>query len=57
MLHILTLLHLVLCSVAGVKRLPVHHYSADYIFSGLLESLGQIEKTSSAEVGARGRGQ
>ena len=44
MLHILTSLHLVLCSVAGVKRLPVHHHSADYIFSALLESLGQIKK-------------
>ena len=26
----LQLIYLVLCSVAAVKRLPVHHYSADY---------------------------
>ena len=31
----------VLCRVAGpVKHLPVHHHSADYIFSGPLESFG-----------------
>ena len=29
---ILSSLLLVLCRVAAVKRLPVHHHSADYIF-------------------------
>ena len=29
---ILSLLQLVLCRVAAVKRLPVHHHSADYLF-------------------------
>ena len=29
---ILSSLQLVLCRVVAVKRLPVHHYSADYIF-------------------------
>ena len=29
---ILSSLQLVLCRVPAVKRLPVHHYSADYIF-------------------------
>ena len=29
---ILSSLQLVLCRVAAVKRLPVHHYSTDYIF-------------------------
>ena len=33
---IVFLLQLVLCRVAGVKRLPVHHHSADYIFPGPL---------------------
>ena len=28
----LSLLQLVLCRVAAVKRLPIHQYSADYIF-------------------------
>ena len=36
---ILSSLQLVLCHVAAVKRLPVHHHSADYIFSGPLGSL------------------
>ena len=35
----LSLLQLVLCRVAAVKRLPVHHHSADYIVSGPLGSL------------------
>ena len=35
-------LQLVLCRVAAVKRLPVHHDSADYIFSGPLGSLGSF---------------
>ena len=29
---IISLLQLVLCRVVGVKRVPIHHYSADYIF-------------------------
>ena len=29
---ILSSLQLLLCRVAAVKRLPVHHHSADYIF-------------------------
>ena len=33
---ILYSLQLVLCRVAAVKRLPINHYSADYIFSGPL---------------------
>ena len=32
---ILSPLQLVLCRVAAVKRLPVHHHSADYIFDPL----------------------
>ena len=39
---ILSSLQLVLCCVVAVKRLPVHHHSADYIFSGLLGSLGSF---------------
>ena len=39
---ILTSLQLVLCRVAAVKRLPVHHHSADYTFSGPLGSLGSF---------------
>ena len=39
---ILASLQLVLCRVAAVKRLPVHHHSADYIFSGPLASLGSF---------------
>ena len=31
-----------LCSVAAVKRLPIHHHSAEYIFSGPLGSLGSF---------------
>ena len=31
---ILSSLQLVLCHMAAVKCLPVHHHSADYIFSG-----------------------
>ena len=30
------------CCVAAVKRLPEHHPSADYIFSGHLGSLGSF---------------
>ena len=37
---ILSSLELVLCRLAAVKRLPVHHHSADYIFSGSAGSLG-----------------
>ena len=36
---IVSSLQLVLCHVAAVKRLTVHHHSADYIFSDLLGSL------------------
>ena len=32
-------LQLVLYRVAAVKCYPIHHHSADYIFSGLSESL------------------
>ena len=39
---ILSSLEQVLCRVAAVKRLPVHHHSADYIFSGSLGSLGSF---------------
>ena len=39
---ILSSLQLVLCRVAAVKHLPVHHHSADYIFSGPLGSLGSF---------------
>ena len=39
---ILSSLQLVLCRVAAVKRLPVHHHIADYIFSGPLGSLGSF---------------
>ena len=35
-------LHLLLCRVAAVKRLPITHHSANYIFSGLLGSLGSF---------------
>ena len=37
------LIGVVLCRVGAVKRLPVHHHSADYIFSGLLGSLAHSE--------------
>ena len=33
---------LVLCRVAAVKLLPVHHYSPDYIFSCPLGSLSEL---------------
>ena len=36
---VLFLQQLVLCRVAAVKRLYVHHHSADYIFSGSLGSM------------------
>ena len=36
---ILSSLQLVLCRVAAVKRLAVHHHSVDYLFSGPLGSL------------------
>ena len=39
---ILSSLQLVLCRVVAVKRLPVHHHSADHIFSGPLGSSGSI---------------
>ena len=39
---ILSSLQLVLCRVEAVKRLPVHHHSADYIFSGPLGSLSSF---------------
>ena len=39
---ILSSLQLVLCRVAAVKRLTVHHYSSDYIFSVLLGSFGSV---------------
>ena len=48
-----------LCRVAAVKRLPVHHHSADYILSGPLGSLGSflvILNISSSEAGASGVG-
>ena len=38
----LSLLQLVLCRVAAEKRLPVHHHSADYIFSGPLWSFSSF---------------
>ena len=31
-----------LCRVAAVKHIPVHHHSADYIFSGPLGLLGSF---------------
>ena len=39
---ILSSLQLVLGRVAAVKCFPVHHHSADYIFSGPLGSLGSF---------------
>ena len=39
---ILSSLQLVLCRVAAVKCLTVHHHSANYIFSGPLESLSSF---------------
>ena len=39
---ILSSLQLVECRVAAVKRLPVHHHSADHIFSGPLGPLGSV---------------
>ena len=53
--HILSSLQLLLCSVAAVKSVPVHHYSAENIFwslgiNGLI--LSQLEKKSSAEASA-----
>ena len=33
-------LHLVLCRVAVVKRLPVHNHSVEYILFDLLGSIG-----------------
>ena len=39
---ILSSLQLVLCRVATVKHLPVHHHRADNIFSGPLGSLGSF---------------
>ena len=33
---IVSSVQLFLCRVAAVKRLPVHHHSADYVFSGAL---------------------
>ena len=38
----LSSLQLVLGRVAAVKRLPVHHHSADYIFSGPFGTLGSF---------------
>ena len=38
----LSSLQLVLCRVAAVIRLSVHHHSADYIFSGSLRSLSSF---------------
>ena len=45
-----------LCRVAAVKCLPVHHYSAAYTFwsFGIIEFILVILKKSSAEAGARG---
>ena len=48
----LSLLQLVLCRVAAVKCLPVHHHSADYIFwsfgiTGFILSILNIEFCSS----------
>ena len=40
--HILSSLQLGLFRVAVVKRLRVHHHSADYIYSGPLGSLGSF---------------
>ena len=40
---ILSSLQLVLCCVGAVKHLPVHHHSADYIFSGALKYLAHSE--------------
>ena len=39
---ILSSLQLVLCRVAAVERLSVHHHSADYILSGPFGSLGSF---------------
>ena len=39
---ILSSLQLMMCCVAAVKRLPVRHHSADYIFSCPLGSLGSF---------------
>ena len=39
---VLSSLQLVLCRAAAVIRLPVHHHSTDYIFSGPLGSLGSF---------------
>ena len=55
-------LQLLLCLVAAVKRLPMHHHSADYIFSGLLVLFGIGLILSQFEnrvllVGSKGRGQ
>ena len=41
--HVLSSLQLVLCCVAAVKCLRIHHHIADYIFSGPLGSLGSSD--------------
>ena len=35
-------LQFVLCHLAAVRRVQVHHHSADHIFSGPLGSLGSF---------------
>ena len=56
---ILSSLQLMLCRVAAVKRLPVYHHSADYIFwsFGIVGLILCRFEDSSAEAGARGLGQ
>ena len=40
---ILSSLQLVLCRVAAVKRLPAHHRSAEYLFTGPLDHWAHFE--------------
>ena len=56
---ILSSLQLVLCHVRAVKRLPVHHHSADYIFwifglTGLILSLLENRIPLKPELGGVG---
>ena len=39
---VLSLLQLVLCRVAAVKRLPIHHHSTDHIFFWSFGIIGLI---------------
>ena len=54
--HILYSVQLVVCRVAVVKSLPVHHHIAVYILSDTLGSLQFENRVPLKPVSARGRG-